>query len=129
MCNNENNINNLKIRLANEATKILHGASASRKAELSAKKTFEGGGSGSALPEIKIKSIDITNGIKFLDFLSKNKITSSKSEARRTMANKGLKIDNVIVDDENKVLYKDDFKKNMLKVSFGKKKHYLVKII
>ena len=129
LCNNENNINNLKIRLANEATKILHGASASRKAELSAKKTFEGGGSGSALPEIKIKSIDINNGIKFLDFLSKNKITSSKSEARRTIANKGLKIDNVIVDDENKVLYKDDFKKNMLKVSFGKKKHYLVKII
>ena len=129
LCKDENNINNLKIKLANEATKILHGASASKKAELTAKETFDSGGSGSELPEIKIKSIEINNGINFLDFLSKNKITSSKSEARRTIANKGLRIDNVIVEDENKVLYKNDFKKNMLKVSFGKKKHYLVKII
>ena len=129
LCKDENNINNLKIRLANEATKILHGTAASKKAALSAKETFEGGGSGSELPEIKIKSFEIINGINFLDFLSKNKITSSKSEARRAIANKGLRIDNIIVEDENKVLYKDDFKKNMLKVSFGKKKHYLVKII
>ena len=129
LCKDENNINNLKIRLANEATKILHGASASKKAALSAKETFEGGGSGSELPEIKVKSFEINNGLNFLDFLSKNKITSSKSEARRAIANKGLRIDNIIVEDENKVLYKDDFKKNMLKVSFGKKKHYLVKII
>ena len=29
---------------------------------------------------------------------------SSKSEARRAIANKGLKIDNVVVVDENKIL-------------------------
>ena len=125
----EKNINNLKILLANEATDILHGKEASNKAEQTAKDTFEGGGLGSDLPEIKIKSVDISKGINLLDFLSKSKIMSSKNEARRAVANKGIKIDNVIVIDENKILKPIDFKENILKISYGKKKHYLVKII
>ena len=43
--------------------------------------------------------------------------------------NKGFKIDDVVVDDKNKVLQISDFKNNALKLSYGKKKHYLVKII
>ena len=119
----EKNINNLKILLANEATDILHGKEASNKAEQTAKDTFEGGGLGSDLPEIKIKSVDISKGINLLDFLSKSKIMSSKNEARRAVANKGIKIDNVIVIDENKILKPIDFKENILKISYGKKKN------
>ena len=129
VCDKEENINNLKIVLANEATKILHGETASKKAEQSAKETFEFGGLGSDLPEIKIKSSELNNGISLLDFLSKNKIMSSKSEARRAIANKGLKIDNAVVLDVNKVLQKIDFKEKIAKISYGKKKHYLIKII
>ena len=99
ICEKEKNINNLKVILANEATKILHGEIASQKAEQTAKETFEGGGLGVDLPEIQIKSSKINKGINFLDFLSENKIMSSKSEARRAIANKGVKIDNVVVVD------------------------------
>ena len=129
ICEKEKNINNLKVILANEATKILHGEIASKKAENSAKVTFEGGGIGLDLPEIKIKSSEISKGISLLDFLSKNKIMQSKNEARRAIANKGLKIDNVVMTNENKILKSDDFKNNILKLSYGKKKHYLIKII
>ena len=129
MMEKEKNINNLKILLANEATKILHGSAASKKAEQTAKETFEAGGIGSELPEIKITFNEINKGISFLEFLSVNKILSSKSEARRAMENKGLKIDNVVITDENKILNSNDFKKNVLKISYGKKKHYLIKII
>ena len=125
----EKNINNLKILLANETTKILHGTTASKKAAQTAKETFEAGGIGSDLPEIKIASSEIDKGISLLDFLSKNKVMSSKSEARRAIENKGLKIDNVVVTDENKILKSNDFKKKILKLSYGKKKHYLIKII
>jgi tyrosyl-tRNA synthetase len=52
---------------------------------------------------------------------------SSKSEARRAIANKGVKIDNVVVNDTNKILKATDFKEKILKISYGKKKHYLVK--
>ena len=125
----EKNINNLKILLANEATKILHGESASNKAEETAKETFESRGAGSDLPIIKIKSNEINKGINLLEFLSKNNITSSKSEARRVILNKGLKIDNNIVYDEKKIIQIKDFKTDILKISYGKKKHYIIKII
>ena len=114
ICEKEKNINNLKVILANEATKILHGEIASQKAEQTAKETFEGGGLGVDLPEIQIKSSKINKGINFLDFLSENKIMSSKSEARRAIANKGVKIDNVVVVDKNKTLKPTDFKNDVL---------------
>ncbi len=124
----EKNINNLKILLANEATKILHGNDASKKAEHSSKVTFERGGLGSDLPEIKINSSDMKKGINILDFIANNKILSSKSEARRVIANKGIKINDKVIDDEKKMLVLKDFKKNIFKLSYGKKKHYLIKI-
>jgi len=129
ICDKEKNINNLKVILANEATKILHGEVASKKAEQTAKDTFKEGGLGSELPEIKLKSNEISKGINLLNFLSEKKITSSKSEARRTIANNGIKINNVLVIDEKRTIELADFKDKILKISYGKKKHYLVKII
>ena len=64
--------------MANEATKILHGEHASKKAEQTAKDTFESGGLGADLPEIKIKSKDIQKGVKILDFIANNNILPSK---------------------------------------------------
>ena len=129
ICDNEKNINNIKVILANEATKILHGELASRKAEQTAKETFEGSGLGEDLPEIKLKLNEISKGINFIDFLSKKKKMWSKSEARREIAKKGLKIKNKEIDDENKTIQIEDFKEKVLKISFGKKKHYIIKII
>jgi tyrosyl-tRNA synthetase len=125
----EKNINNLKILLANEATKILHGEQASKKAEKTAKDTFEDGGLGADLPEITIKSDDVKKGVKILDFIANNNILPSKSEARRVIANKGFKIDDIVIDNEKKILGLKDFKKKVLKLSYGKKKHFLIKII
>ena len=126
---NEKNINNLKILLANEATKILHGELAAKKAAQTAKDTFEKGGLGSDLPEIKIKSYELEKGINILDLIANNKILTSKSEVRRAIVNKGIKVNDVIVEDEKRIVSLEDFKKNILKLSYGKKKHYLIKII
>ena len=127
---NEKDINKLKILLANETTKILHGETAAKKAEKTAKETFESGGFGLNLPEIKIKKNDLNQGIKILDLLVLNKFMSSKSEIRRAIKSNALKINNKILTDENKVLKQEDFANDkILKISFGKKKHYLIKII
>ena len=125
----EKNINHLKILLANEATRILHGKDATKKAEQTAKDTFESGGIGSDLPEIKIESKKIERGITILDLISDNKILSSKSEVRRAIANKGFKINDNVVDNEKKIINENDFKERKFKLSYGKKKHFLVKII
>ena len=124
----EKNINNLKILLANEATKILHGETASKKAEKTAKDTFEKGLLGSDLPEVIIKLNDLNKGLNILDLIAENKILSSKSEVRRIIANRGLRINDIIVENEKKKLELKDFEKNSLKLSCGKKKHYLIKI-
>ncbi len=129
LCKKEKNINNLKIILANEATKILHGETASKKAERTSKDTFGGVGISLNLPEIKIKFEYIKNGINILDLLSNSKIVSSKSEARRVIANKGIKINDVIETNDKKIIKSSDFNEKILKISFGKKKHFIIKII
>ena len=126
---NEKNINNLKILLANEATKILHGEKASKKAEQTAKETFEKGGLGIDLPEILIKLNDVKKGVNFIELVAGNKILTSKSEVRRAIANKAFKINDIFVKDDKKLLVLEDFNENSLKLSYGKKKHYLIKII
>ena len=129
ICNKEKNINNLKILLANEATKILHGEIAAKKAEKTAIDTFEKGGLGSDLPEIKIKLSEIKKGVNFIDFIANNKILSSKSETRKAIINRGFKINGKIIEDEKKIIRINDFNKNILKLSYGKKKHFILKII
>ena len=129
ICNEEQNINQLKIILANEATKILHGVKAAKNAEKTAKDTFEGKGYSLNLPEIPVKEKEIDQGINLLSFLSKNKIISSKSEARRAIINNGLKINDILIKDEKKIIIISDFRNKIMKISHGKKRHYLVKII
>ncbi len=124
----EKDINNLKILLANEATRLLHGKAASLKAEKTAKEIFKDRVLSKNLPEILIKKVDLDNGINILDFLSENRILASKSEARRAIINKGIKIDDVVVSDLTTIIEAKNFKNKSLKISFGKKKHYLIKI-
>ena len=124
----EKNINNLKILLANEATKILHGDKKASEAEKTAKETFDGSGVGKNLPEIKINKKLIDQGISILDLISNNKIFSSKSEARRAMQEKGIKINDKLETDEKRIIKFNDFTNSeYLKISHGKKRHYLIK--
>ena len=73
----ESNINKLKVLLANEATKNSSWESASKSCTTT-KETFEKGGMGSDLPEIKLQRKQIEKGIKILDFLAENKVLASK---------------------------------------------------
>ena len=129
LCEKEENINNLKILLANQATSILHGKSAAKKAQKTAKETFEDKSLSLNLPEIKVNSEEVKKGISLIDLLSVNGVMSSKSEARRAILNNGLKINDKLVGDVKRTLKSDDFKEKILKISHGKKKHYKVKII
>ena len=124
----EKNINNLKILLANEATKILHGEKNSKEAEKTSKETFEGSGIGKNLPEILLEKKQISNGIQILDLLVNDKIFKSKGEARRAINEKGIKINDQVIDDEKKIISSSDFNDDILKISHGKKRHFLVKI-
>ena len=127
--NDEKNINNLKVLLANEATKILHGEKKAKGSEKTSKETFEGKGVGKNLPETLIKKSLLKNGIHIIDLLYNSKIFNSKSEVRRAINEKGIKLNDTLVDDEKKIISLGDFKENnYIKVSHGKKKHFIIKL-
>ena len=124
------NINELKIILANEATTMLHGKSTANKAQKTAKVTFEEGSVGGDLPTFKIKKKQIMDGFHLIDLVVLSNFLSSKSEFRRAIKNKGIRINNQIIEDEKLILKINNFgNKNILKLSHGKKKHLIIKII
>ena len=128
--NNNQDINQLKILLANETTTMLHGAKSAKDSEFTAKKTFGDKSIGKNLPTIKIKKNMITNGVNILDIVLQTKLGNSKSEIRRMIKNNGLKINNEVVTDEAKIIDQNDFDQdNNLKISHGKKQHVILKII
>ena len=129
LSNSEVNINNLKILLANEATKILHGEKKAIESENTAKETFDGTGMGQNLPVILIKGTMLKNGINVVDFLNNTKILNSKSEIRRAIKEKGIKINDIVLEDEKKIINLNEFtESNYIKISYGKKKHFKIKI-
>ena len=128
--NTNQNINKLKVLLANETTTMLHGSKEAKDSEITAQKTFGDKSIGKNLPTIKIRRNIIANGINILDLVLQTKLGGSKSEVRRMIKNNGLKINNEIVSDDTKTIYQNNFDKDSsLKVSHGKKQHVIVKII
>ena len=127
---NNNEINELKILLANETTTMLHGTKAAKDSESTAKKTFGDKSIGKDLPIVKIKKSFISNGVNVLDIVLQSKLANSKGEVRRMIKNNGLKINNELVTDESKIIDQNNFdNENNMKVSHGKKQHVIVKIV
>ena len=124
------NINQLKIILANEATAMLHGKTAAQRAEQTAKNTFEKKSIGEDLPSVKIKKKEIINGINIIDLVIASNLLSSKSEVKRMIKNKGIKINNETVENDKLNVSLNNFnQENFLKLSHGKKNHVIFKII
>jgi len=125
----DENINDLKILLANETTSMLHGNKAALNAEKTARETFEKGNIGKNLPSINLSKETFKNKVNILDFIVSTKLLISKSEVRRAIKNLGIKVNNNLIVEENSIITIVDFKDNILKLSHGKKNHVLVKII
>ena len=118
-------INEAKKILAFEATKICRGEEEAKLAQDTAIKTFEQGIAGGELPSINLNSID---GLGILDAFLEIGFVESKGEARRLIKQNGLKINDVVINDENYKLSDNDFKDGAIKLSQGKKKHGLIKL-
>ena len=123
----KNNINDLKILLANKATAMLHGKKESSGAEKLAKSTFKENSTGKSLPSIKIdKHILNKNLVELIASITKD---ISKNEIRRLIKSNGVKIDNKLINDEKFIINNQIFKnKGFIKLSLGKKKHFKIVI-
>ena len=124
---NINEINNLKILLANKTTEMLHGKKEAVAAEKIAKETFAENSSGSKLPSIKINKSILKDNINIIDLVVYSKFENSRSEIRRLIKGNAIKINNESVN-ENTVINEELFKKDFLKLSIGKKRHIKIEL-
>ena len=124
----EKNINELKILLANEATAMLHGEDAAQNSEQAAKEAFSGNSLGSNLPSVKIETKQLENNVNIIDLIILSKAENSKSEIRRLIKGKAIKINDAVVPDEKFIINQELFTENYLKLSIGKKRHIKIEL-
>ena len=121
-------INEAKIILANEATKLLHGDAAAKTAESTSRDVFEKGGTGEELPTLKLSNKDVGDGISIVQLLIKTGLASSGKEAKRLISEDGAKLNDIALSNAGLILGINDFK-TPVKLSKGKKKHALIKLL
>jgi tyrosyl-tRNA synthetase len=122
------NINELKILLANKATEMLHGEHEAKKSEDTARKTFVDNSMGKNLPSVSISAKELKEKITLIDLIVLSKLESSKSEIRRLIKGNGIRINNQIITDEKLIITRDLFENSLIKLSLGKKKHIKVQL-
>lgn len=121
-------INEAKKVLATEATALLHGREAAEQAAETARKTFEEGKAGEALPEHLVSPAELEAGIPFFKLLVDSGLASSGNEARQAVKSGAAKLNDISVGDANqKVTDADMNAEGYIKISASKKKHAVVK--
>jgi tyrosyl-tRNA synthetase len=120
-------INEAKKVLAGEATALLHGRTAADEAGETARKTFEEGAAGQALPTFVVSRARLDAGLPVFEPFKETGLIASNGEGRRHMKAGALKVNDVPLAEE-RALTSADLEGGVIKLSVGRKKHGLVKI-
>jgi len=123
-------INDAKVALAYETTRLLHGEEPAAAAKATADQLFAGGGSDAGTaPEFAISATKIAQGINIIDLLVEAKVLPSKSEARRLIQQGGLLLNGEKVSDINMIVTKAAFgAAGECLLKKGKKHYYRLRI-
>ncbi len=120
-------INEAKIRLANEVTTLLHGADAAATAEATAREVFEKGGVGGDLPTLTLSTAELGDGMSIVQLIVKSGLAKSGKEAKRLIAENGAKLDDAPLTDAGLMIDAGALS-SPIKLSAGKKRHALVQL-
>ena len=120
-------INEAKKVLATEATALLHGRAAAEAAAETARQTFEQGIAAADLPSVSIPASALSAGLGVLSAFVQAGLVPSTGEARRQVKAGGLRVNDAVVTDERASLGTADLREGAIKLSFGKKRHILLR--
>ncbi len=120
-------INEAKIILANEVTKLARGADAASNAQATAAAVFGMGGIGDDLPTLELDTGEIGAGISVVHLLVKSGLAASAKEAKRLISDGGAKVNDVQLADAGRLLVLAEIAETV-KLTAGKKRHALVKL-
>lgn len=123
-------LNDAKKILATETTGMLHGKTAADEAAEAARRTFEEGTLAEGLPSFEIARPRIAETIPLAKLSHLANLTTSVSEARRLIQGGGLRVNDKAASDRNAVVSLADVTEGgTIKLSAGRKKHILVKLV
>jgi tyrosyl-tRNA synthetase len=120
-------INEAKIRLANEVTALLHGAEAAAAAEATAREVFEKGGVGDDLPTLALTAEEVGDGISVVQLIVRSGLAKSGKEAKRLIADNGARLDDAPLTDAGLMIDATALA-SPIKLSAGKKRHALISL-
>ncbi len=119
-------INDAKIRLANEVTTLLHGADAAATAEATSREVFEKGGIGDDLPTLELSAEELAEGVSIVQLIVKSGLAKSGKEAKRLISENGARLDDAPLTDAGLMIDAAALAAP-IKLSAGKKRHALIK--
>jgi tyrosyl-tRNA synthetase len=123
-------INAAKITLADAATRMCRGEDAAKAAHETAQKTFVEGKLGEDLPSIDVPKLELEAGIAAFDLFRRAGFAASNGEARRLIKGAGARLNDATISDENrKISLADLSAEGVIKLSFGKKRHAVVRAV
>jgi tyrosyl-tRNA synthetase len=122
-------INEAKKVLATEATALLHSREKAAGAAKTAQETFEKGATSEGLPTVEIAARELSVGLGVLAAFVKVGLVKSNGEARRQIQGGGLRVNDAAVSDETAKLTQADVVDGIIKLSLGKKRHVLLKVV
>jgi tyrosyl-tRNA synthetase len=120
-------INEAKKVLADEATRLLHGAAAAQAARAAAEKLFEQGALSQDLPTVEVPRAVLEAGVPLANLVADAGLVASRSEARRLAQGGGLRLNDVAEPDAGRLVTLADLRDGALKLAAGKKKVVLLK--
>jgi tyrosyl-tRNA synthetase len=120
-------INEAKIRLATEATRLLHGTAAADAAAETARRTFELGEAVDTLPSVDVSRQELEAGIPAFRLFTLADLAKSNGEARRLIRGGGARVNDEAVTDEALMISLADLRDGAIKLSAGRKQHRLVR--
>ncbi len=122
-------VNEAKKVLADQATRMCHGAAAADAAAQTARDTFEQGRLGADLPSITVARTRLSAGIPAYELLREAGLTASNGEARRLIKGGGARLNDVAIGEESRMVELSDLSADgAIKLSAGKKRHALVRV-
>lgn len=122
-------INHAKEVLAYEITKIVHGEEEAIKAQEAARALFGGNMKTDDMPTTTYTAEQFNEGIDLITLLVDSKLAVSRSDARRTITQGGVSVNDVKVTEFDRVFTPNDFNADgALLVKKGKKAYHLFKI-
>ena len=123
-------LNEAKKILATEATALCRGREAAEAAADTAKKAFEQGSFGGALPVVTVARDRLNDGIAAFALVQEAGFAKSGGEARRHIRGNAIKLNDAAVTDENRKITAADLGADgQLRLSFGKKQHVLIEAV